>query len=281
MKKIKQYFPLLVVFAILFFVASCSGSESSVSETVSDLLKSTEVIENVESSEETTAADSASEIAGHSAHEEETYSTVEYSETVIASAKKNEEKTVTETTAAKTSKESKPEKYSPTARKVTAKTTTEKAKPVYYKIKTTKSETNMVQKENGNVIVSETNSETTKQETKAEKVKVKVNCRHAVEYGANNVPKSGVILDTEVACYAGDTAMDVLKRALVSDNISVDENHGYIRGIAGLKEKECGASSGWMYMVNSEIPMSSADKYAVYANDTVTFYYVTSYGDKA
>lgn len=112
-----------------------------------------------------------------------------------------------------------------------------------------------------------------------ETVRVKINCRHAVEYGITNVPQNGIILDTEVVYCSGDTAMDVLKRALESDNIEIDENRGYVRGIAGLSEKDCGGSSGWMYMVNSESPMIASDKYSVAPGDTVTFYYVTNYGD--
>lgn len=122
-------------------------------------------------------------------------------------------------------------------------------------------------------------AQTTAPVSNTQTVKVKVNCRHAVEYGITNVPQNGIILDTEVVYCSGDTAMDVLKRALESDNIEIDENRGYVRGIAGLSEKDCGGSSGWMYMVNSESPMIASDKYSVAPGDTVTFYYVTNYGD--
>ena len=129
-------------------------------------------------------------------------------------------------------------------------------------------------------VISETETAVTiSPETDNKTVRVKVNCRNAVSYGITTVPQDGVILDKEVPYYSGDTAMDVLKRALESESIEIDESRGYVRGIAGLSEKDCGSTSGWMYMVNSEVPMTSSDKYAVSPGDVVTFYYVTNYGD--
>lgn len=121
----------------------------------------------------------------------------------------------------------------------------------------------------------------TKQETKQETVKVIVSCRNAVKYGKTDVPQSGIILSTQVNFAQGDTALDVLKKALHENGIGINESRGYIKGIGGLNEKDCGGSSGWMYMVNSDTPMTPSGKYEVSPGDTVTFYYVTSYGDKA
>ncbi len=46
----------------------------------------------------------------------------------------------------------------------------------------------------------------------------------------------------------GDTVMDVLKRR----GVDIDVSKGYVAGIDGLYEFDCGKNSGWMYRVNGK-----------------------------
>lgn len=180
--------------------------------------------------------------------------------------------------AAETIKESAEEKY-----KVEKETTNELTSETSSSLQKESSITREYTQEIINIAensISETSTELSSSIThKPEKVRIIINCKHAVEYGTSAISQNGIILDTQVDYHNGDSAMDVLKRALSSTDISLDESRGYIREIGGLKEKDCGSSSGWMYMVNSESPMTSSDKYAVVSGDTVTFYYVTNYGE--
>lgn len=50
----------------------------------------------------------------------------------------------------------------------------------------------------------------------------------------------------------------------------------YIQGIGGLKEKECGGGSGWMYRVNGVAPHKAAVGYYLKDGDVVEWYYVTN-----
>ncbi len=53
----------------------------------------------------------------------------------------------------------------------------------------------------------------------------------------------------------------------------------YIQGIGGLKEKECGGGSGWMYRVNGVAPNKAAMNYYLEDGDVVEWYYVTGSTD--
>ena len=127
----------------------------------------------------------------------------------------------------------------------------------------------------------------TERSTAVQTVRVVVDCRHALSYQQENPDKTvhlpvntnGIILEEVVPCTGTDTALSVLQKALSRKQLEADETRGYIRGIGGLYEKDCGGASGWMYSVNGEPPMTSAPKCTVSPGDTVRFYYVTNYGD--
>lgn len=126
-------------------------------------------------------------------------------------------------------------------------------------------------------------SDTTKTEKQEKTVRVKIICKTAVDYGftGKNValPSNGIIADCTVKYTEGMSALDALKAAASSEGIKVDESHGYVKGIAGLYEKDCGGSSGWLYSVNDEFPNTSSDKYKLQENDVVTFIYTVKMGD--
>ncbi|MCR5522395.1 MAG: DUF4430 domain-containing protein [Clostridia bacterium] len=125
-----------------------------------------------------------------------------------------------------------------------------------------------------------TTTQTTTTERKTEYVNVRIDCKNAVDYGVEGLPSDGVILDTKVELQDGDTALDVLKRAAQENNIEIKIKGGnYVSSINGLKERQCGGNSGWLYSVNGEYPMTSSSAKPVRANDTVAFTYTVNYGD--
>ena len=66
------------------------------------------------------------------------------------------------------------------------------------------------------------------------------------------VPAGGKIYEKKMEFEEGDTVMDVLKRT----GVDIDISKGYVAGIDGLYEFDCGKNSGWMYRVNGSIPVS-------------------------
>lgn len=48
----------------------------------------------------------------------------------------------------------------------------------------------------------------------------------------------------------------------------------YVRSIGGLKEKQYGSASGWMYKVNGKVPNVGSNSYKIKANAKVVWYYV-------
>jgi PGF-pre-PGF domain-containing protein len=54
----------------------------------------------------------------------------------------------------------------------------------------------------------------------------------------------------------------------------------FVDCIGGICTKAMGSTSGWMYTVNGETPMVSAEQYTLRAGDTVTWYFSRSMSDK-
>ena len=71
----------------------------------------------------------------------------------------------------------------------------------------------------------------------------------------------------------GETAYD----ALLATDVDVYGNHSFVTSIDGLEEGAAGPTSGWMYMVNEEMPMVPANEYVLEEGDDVLWYYVDSY----
>ncbi len=97
------------------------------------------------------------------------------------------------------------------------------------------------------------------------------------------IPEDGVILEeTEFAITAGDTVYDVLLEAAQTYGIQVDhtggEGQAYIRGIQYLYEFDYGDLSGWMYVVNDEIPSVGCESYVLSDGDVVAWRYTCNMG---
>lgn len=125
----------------------------------------------------------------------------------------------------------------------------------------------------------EAGAEKTEKETQAQiQVMFSVNCEKAVDYGAD-YPKY-LIGKTKCSVKKGTTVFDLLSEACSKKGLAVvHQNKSYVVSIGGLAEKDCGSSSGWMYMVNGVKLMMSASKYVLKDGDTIEWYYVTSSAD--
>lgn len=276
MRTIKNYVSLLVILALLAFVPACvstdapaEGTTFKARITATGFTEPQEKITAVSPMEEVTTCSFVSE----------TEAPVDKTTAIKSETEKDKYSSIKN---ALVQSFSRPTEYSSAVKTnpTTVSSTGTQRSSTAKEITTISAKEETVAKSAAIVIESSAPVFKTEPKTKTEKVKIAVNCRHAVAYGVQDIPQNGIILDTEVSYHPGDTAMDALKLALKEQDISINESHGYVKGIAGLNEKECGGSSGWMYMVNSETPMISADKYALSPDDVITFYYVTSYGDR-
>lgn len=101
------------------------------------------------------------------------------------------------------------------------------------------------------------------------------------------IPNDGVILDTtEYVLRHGDTAFDVLERAVRYNRIQMeyqgaDKNSFgsvYIQGINYLYEFSCGPLSGWMYLVNGEFPNYGCSNYKLKDGDVIQWVYTCDLG---
>lgn len=170
---------------------------------------------------------------------------------------------------------------SPTTLPTTAAQTTQKS--------TQASTTAQLQTENSGLnAVTPTTSKPDQATTQDKKITVTVfcSCKNAVIYGIRNkdnygsfIPESGTLIDIAVSVAPDSTAMDAIKAACKQSEIEIDESRGYIKGIGGLYEKDCGGASGWLYSVNGSFPYTSSDKYVLKANDRIELHYTVKNGD--
>ena len=89
------------------------------------------------------------------------------------------------------------------------------------------------------------------------------------------VPSGGKIYEKKMEFEEGDTVMDVLKRP----GVDIDVSKGYVAGIDGLYEFDCGKNSGWMYRVNGKFPNYMAGKCKLHDGDKVEWLYTCVRGD--
>lgn len=112
-------------------------------------------------------------------------------------------------------------------------------------------------------------------------VSFSITCKNAVAYGRSDIPQSGYFIRPEdYSGKEGITVFDVLEAECKSRGIELTyKDKYYIQGIGGLKEKECGGGSGWMYRVNGVAPHKAAVGYYLKDGDVVEWYYVTNIND--
>lgn len=94
------------------------------------------------------------------------------------------------------------------------------------------------------------------------------------------VPEDGWILPkTQVLCYEGETAWDVMSRECKAREINVQTsytplyNSVYMEGINHIGEFDCGATAGWVYEVDGWIPNYSSSRYVMVEGEYLRWRY--------
>lgn len=101
------------------------------------------------------------------------------------------------------------------------------------------------------------------------------------------VPSDGLILEeTEYVLRKGDTAFDILNRAVKIEQIHMEYQgakdnayaSAYIQGINHIYEFACGPLSGWMFRVNGAYPSKGISRYELKDGDQVELVYTCDLG---
>ena len=200
--------------------------------------------------------------------------------------KKDKDKKKDKKKSQKSKKNSKKTKNS-TAKKKETSTTTAKKKKVKKKKtkeKTTKTKntkettkTTTASKNESTVQTAENQTTEAKQEQSCEfliSCKTVLSNKSALQSNYQ-VPAGGKIYEKKMEFEEGDTVMDVLKRT----GVDIDISKGYVAGIDGLYEFDCGKNSGWMYRVNGKFPNYMAGKCKLHDGDKVEWLYTCVRGD--
>ena len=183
----------------------------------------------------------------------------------------------------KSKKNSKKTKSSTAKKKETSTTTVKKKKVKKKKTKekTTKTkntkETTTASKNESTVQTAENQTTEAKQEQSCEfliSCKTVLSNKSALQSNYQ-VPAGGKIYEKKMEFEEGDTVMDVLKRT----GVDIDVSKGYVAGIDGLYEFDCGKNSGWMYRVNGKFPNYMAGKCKLHDGDKVEWLYTCVRGD--
>ena len=216
--------------------------------------------------------------------EKEKATQTEAAKTTSKKEKKNEKKK-DKKKSQKSKKNSKKTKSSTSKKKKISATTTAKKKTTKEKTtKTTKTKntkettkTTTASKNESTVQTAENQTTEAKQEQSCEfliSCKTVLSNKSALQSNYQ-VPSGGKIYEKKMECEAGDTVMDVLKRT----GVDIDVSKGYVAGIDGLYEFDCGKNSGWMYRVNGKFPNYMAGKCKLHDGDKVEWLYTCVRGD--
>ena len=216
----------------------------------------------------------------------ETETTTEAAKTTSKKEEKNEKKKDKKKSQKKNKKNSKKTKSSTAKKKETSATTAKKktVKKKKTKEKTTKTKntkettkTTTASKNESTVQTAENQTTEAKQEQSCEfliSCKTVLSNKSALQSNYQ-VPVGGKIYEKKMEFEEGDTVMDVLKRT----GVDIDISKGYVAGIDGLYEFDCGKNSGWMYRVNGKFPNYMAGKCKLHDGDKVEWLYTCVRGD--
>ena len=128
---------------------------------------------------------------------------------------------------------------------------------------TNQSQSNSGQTSNNQSNNSSTNSSSNQQPTN-EKITINIQV-----IGMGNTMMAGILNVDK-----NSNALSVLKIIAAKNGKEVEGSDYYVSGIGGLKEKQHGPMSGWMYSVNGVAPNMAAIKYNLKDGDKVVWYYV-------
>ncbi len=87
----------------------------------------------------------------------------------------------------------------------------------------------------------------------------------------------GIIFDEQCTIMEGDTVFDLTKRALIAEGLKYSGfgDFVYITEIAGIKEKDYGPMSGWIYTVNGDEAGVGCGQYKIEESDKIVWEYQT------
>ena len=197
---------------------------------------------------------------------------------------KNEKKKDKKKSQKKNKKNSKKTKSSTAKKKETSATTAKKktVKKKKTKEKTTKNtkETTKTTTASKNESTAQTAENQTTEAKQEQSCEFLISCKTVLSNKSAlqsnyQVPSGGKIYEKKMEFEEGDTVMDVLKRT----GVDIDVSKGYVAGIDGLYEFDCGKNSGWMYRVNGKFPNYMAGKCKLHDGDKVEWLYTCVRGD--
>lgn len=205
----------------------------------------------------------------------------EAAKTTSKKEKKNEKKKDKKKTSKKKSqkkKDSKKTKSSTDKKKKTSAKTTSKKKTT--KTKNTKEKTTKTTTASKNESTAQTAENQTTEAKQEQSCEFLISCKTVLSNKSAlqsnyQVPSGGKIYEKKMEFEEGDTVMDVLKRT----GVDIDVSKGYVAGIDGLYEFDCGKNSGWMYRVNGKFPNYMAGKCKLHDGDKVEWLYTCVRGD--
>lgn len=121
---------------------------------------------------------------------------------------------------------------------------------------------------------------TTQEAKKEEYCEFLISCKTVLSHKNSlqsnyQIPEDGKIFEKKMKFESGDSVLDVLKRT----GVELEIRDGYVAGIDGLYEFDCGKNSGWMYRVNGKFPNCMAGKYKLKDGDKVEWLYTCVRGD--
>lgn len=109
-----------------------------------------------------------------------------------------------------------------------------------------------------------------------------IDCKKIVENKLNSLQNDGIIIDkTEYHIPKNSSVYDLLIKAVKKNKIPIEiqgnelnkENSVYIEGIDNIYEFDYGELSGWIYLVNNQQILKSADKCILNDGDIVEWKY--------
>ena len=197
--------------------------------------------------------------------------------TACSNAQKKDTKDQAQITTAAKENETQTEAAKTTSKKKTTKTKNTKEKTTKTKNTKETTKTTTASKNESTVQTAENQTTEAKQEQSCEfliSCKTVLSNKSALQSNYQ-VPSGGKIYEKKMEFEEGDTVMDVLKRT----GVDIDVSKGYVAGIDGLYEFDCGKNSGWMYRVNGKFPNYMAGKCKLHDGDKVEWLYTCVRGD--
>lgn len=101
------------------------------------------------------------------------------------------------------------------------------------------------------------------------------------------IPDNGIILEeTKTVLRKEDSVFDLTYRIVRNKKIQFDFDgpesnaygSAYVKGIGYLYEFDCGAGSGWLYLVNDEVPQVGSSSYKPKDGDKIEWVYTKLLG---